>query len=133
MGGRQRPDWAASQLKQARTRFLKKARQKRLIPGLWRCHAPGPRSKGFLLLFFKKEALAYLLTLSGYIPFMKILLMILLGADLIAVVAVMLFGAIGMANANRSPQMSNKLMRWRVGLQGFGVLLVVLLMLTGGR
>ncbi len=64
---------------------------------------------------------------------MKMLLMILLGADLIAVVAVMLFGAIGMANANRSPQTSNKLMRWRVGLQGVGVLLVVLLMLTGGR
>jgi hypothetical protein len=29
--------------------------------------------------------------------------------------------------------LSNKLMRWRVGLQGAGVALVVLLMLTGGR
>jgi uncharacterized membrane protein len=70
---------------------------------------------------------------SRYIKAMKTLLMILLGADLIAVVAVMLVGAVGMANANRTPQMSNMLMRWRVGLQGIGVLLVVLLMLTGGR
>jgi hypothetical protein len=64
---------------------------------------------------------------------MKTLLMILLGADLIAVVVVMLVGAVGMANVSRSPQTSNMLMRWRVGLQGVGVLLVVLLMLTGGR
>lgn len=64
---------------------------------------------------------------------MKILLMILLGADLIAVVVVMLVGAVGMANVSRTPQTSNMLMRWRVGLQGVGVLLVVLLMLTGGR
>jgi hypothetical protein len=57
----------------------------------------------------------------------------LLGIDLVAVVAVMLVGAIGMADPGRSPQLSNKLMRWRVGLQGAGVALVVLLMLTGGR
>ncbi len=69
--------------------------------------------------------------LCGYIQPMKILLMILLGIDLVAVVAVMLVGAVGMANLSRSPQTSNMLMRWRVGLQGFGVLLVVLLMLTG--
>jgi len=62
---------------------------------------------------------------------MKILLMILLGVDLVAVVGVMLVGAVGMANLSRSPQTSNMLMRWRVGLQGVGVVLVVLLMLTG--
>ncbi len=62
---------------------------------------------------------------------MKILLMILLGVDLVAVVGVMLVGAVGMANLSRSPQTSNMLMRWRVGLQGIGVVLVVLLMLTG--
>jgi hypothetical protein len=28
--------------------------------GLWRAHARAPRSKSFLLLFFKKEALAFL-------------------------------------------------------------------------
>jgi hypothetical protein len=43
----------------------------------------------------------------------------------------MLIGAVGMANLSRSPQTSNMLMRWRVGLQGVGVVLVVLLMLTG--
>ncbi len=69
--------------------------------------------------------------LCGYIREMKILLMILLGVDLVAVVAVMLVGAVGMANLSRSPQTSNMLMRWRVGLQGVGVVLVVLLMLTG--
>jgi hypothetical protein len=69
----------------------------------------------------------------GYMKAMKILLMILLGVDLVAVVIVMLVGAIGMANVGRSPQTSNRLMRWRVGLQGGAVLLVALLMLTGAR
>ncbi len=67
----------------------------------------------------------------GYIPVMKIFLMILLGIDFVAVVGVMLFGALGMASASRTPQTSNMLMRWRVGLQGVAVLLVVLLMLVG--
>jgi hypothetical protein len=64
---------------------------------------------------------------------MKILLVILLCIDMLAVVVVMLVGAVGMANLSRNPQTSNLLMRWRVGLQGVAVLLVVLLMLTGGR
>jgi hypothetical protein len=38
-----------------------------------------------------------------------------------------------MAMPGRSPRTSNKLMRLRVGLQGVGVALVVVLMLTGGR
>jgi hypothetical protein len=62
---------------------------------------------------------------------MKIFLMILLGVDMIAVVAVMLVGAVGMANLSRDPRTSNKLMRARVGLQGVAVGLVVLLMLMG--
>ncbi len=66
-----------------------------------------------------------------YINRMKIFLMVLLGIDMVAVVAVMLVGAVGMANLSRSPQTSNLLMRWRVGLQGVGIALVVLLMLTG--
>jgi hypothetical protein len=70
---------------------------------------------------------------AGYIDSMRTILMILLGIDLVAVVAVMLVGAVGMANLSRSPQTSNMLMRWRVALQGVAVLLVVLLMLTGGR
>ncbi|HQT64096.1 MAG: hypothetical protein B7Z75_04435 [Acidocella sp. 20-57-95] len=62
---------------------------------------------------------------------MKTFLMILLGIDMIAVVIVMLVGALGMANVNRSPRTSNKLMRARVILQGVGIGLVVLLMMTG--
>ena len=61
---------------------------------------------------------------------MKIFLMILLGIDMVAVVVVMLVGAIGLANVNRDPRTSNKLMRARVALQGVAIGLVVLLMLT---
>jgi hypothetical protein len=61
---------------------------------------------------------------------MKIFLMILLGVDMVAVVVVMLVGAIGLANVNRDPRTSNKLMRARVALQGVAIGLVVLLMLT---
>jgi hypothetical protein len=68
---------------------------------------------------------------AGYIPSMKIFLMILLGLDMLAVVAVMLVGSIGMANLSRDPRTSNLLMRLRVGLQGVAIGLVVLLMLTG--
>ena len=66
-----------------------------------------------------------------YIRTMKTFLMIALFADLAAVVIVMLIGAVGMANLSRDPRTSNRLMRWRVLLQGVGVGLVVLLMLTG--
>lgn len=62
---------------------------------------------------------------------MKDFLMILLAVDMVAVVAVMLVGAIGMASTTRSPQTSNKLMRARVILQGIGIGLVVLLFMTG--
>jgi hypothetical protein len=61
---------------------------------------------------------------------MKLFLMVLLGIDMIAVVAVMLVGAVGMANLSRDPRTSNKLMRARVALQGIAIALVVLLMLT---
>jgi hypothetical protein len=59
---------------------------------------------------------------------MKIFLMILLGIDKIAVIAVMLVGAVGMANLSRDPRTSNKLMRARVVLQGVAIGLVVILM-----
>lgn len=62
---------------------------------------------------------------------MRLLLLILLGADLIAVVAVMLVGAVGMASISRNPRTSNRLMRWRVLLQATAIGLVMLLMLTG--
>ena len=60
---------------------------------------------------------------------MKLFLLVLLGIDMLAVVAVMLVGAIGMANPGRDPRTSNKLMRWRVILQGIAIGLVVTLML----
>ena len=60
---------------------------------------------------------------------MKMILTILLAIDMLAVVAVMLAGALGMANASRDPRTSNKLMRWRVGLQAAAIALVVMLML----
>lgn len=62
---------------------------------------------------------------------MKTILMALLAVDMVAVVVVMLAGAIGIANKDRDPRVSNKLMRWRVTLQAVAVGLVVALMLTG--
>ena len=55
----------------------------------------------------------------------------LLALDMLAVVAVMLAGALGMANPERDPRRSNLLMRWRVILQAVAVALVVALMLAG--
>lgn len=66
-----------------------------------------------------------------YICAMRVFLMILLGIDMAAVVAVMLAGAVGMANPGRDPRTSNRLMRARVSLQGLAIALVVLLLLTG--
>jgi hypothetical protein len=63
--------------------------------------------------------------------FMRIFLMVLLFADMAAVVVVMLIGAVGMANLSRDPRTSNKLMRWRVILQGVAIALVVALMAMG--
>jgi len=62
---------------------------------------------------------------------MKLILMVLLGVDMLAVVGVMLTGALGMTNPDRDPRTSNKLMRWRVALQAVAVALVVALLLLG--
>jgi hypothetical protein len=62
---------------------------------------------------------------------MKMFLLALLALDMLAVVAVMLAGALGMANPERDPRRSNRLMRWRVILQGVAVALVLALMLAG--
>jgi hypothetical protein len=62
---------------------------------------------------------------------MKIFLMILLAIDMLAVVVVMLVGAVGMANLSRNPETSNRLMRARVGLQAVAIGIVVLLMMLG--
>lgn len=63
---------------------------------------------------------------------MRTIIIILLALDMIAVVVVMLIGVIGMADLNRSPRTSNRLMRLRVILQGVAIALVVVLMLSSG-
>ncbi len=60
---------------------------------------------------------------------MKTFLEIALAINMVAVVVVMLVGALGMASVSRDPRTSNKLMRWRVLLQGSCIGIVVLLML----
>ncbi len=65
-----------------------------------------------------------------YTDSMRDLIIVLLAADMLAVVVVMLIGAIGMVDANRDPRTSNKLMRLRVILQGVAIALVVVLMAT---
>jgi hypothetical protein len=62
---------------------------------------------------------------------MKIILMVLLAIDMLAVVGVMLAGVFGMTNKEHDPHKSNRLMRWRVILQAVAVALVGALMLTG--
>ncbi len=62
---------------------------------------------------------------------MKLFLMILLGIDMIAVLVVMLVGAVGMANLSRNPHTSNKLMRARVVLQGIAIGILMILMSMG--
>jgi hypothetical protein len=44
---------------------LEKEAKKRLLPGQAAVATTGPQSKSFLLLFFKKEALASFLLLKG--------------------------------------------------------------------
>jgi hypothetical protein len=61
---------------------------------------------------------------------MRTVLFILLALDMVAVVVVMLIGAVGMANLSRDPRTSNRLMRWRVILQGIAIALAVVLMTT---
>ena len=61
---------------------------------------------------------------------MRAILMILLGLDMLAVIGVMLAGVLGMANPEHNPRTANKLMRWRVMLQGVAIALVVALMVA---
>lgn len=61
---------------------------------------------------------------------MRDVLIILLGLDMIAVVAVLLTGAVGMAQ-NADPRRQNRLMRLRVALQAVAVGLVAILLLAG--
>ena len=59
---------------------------------------------------------------------MRVFLNILVGVSLLGVLGVLLAGFVGMARGNPDPRRSNKLMQWRVTLQGAALLLLVLLM-----
>lgn len=59
---------------------------------------------------------------------MHMFLNILVGVTLLAVLGVLAAGMIGMARSDGDPKRSNKLMQWRVALQGGALLLLVLLM-----
>ncbi len=59
---------------------------------------------------------------------MKTFLTILLILALISVAVVLLMGVVGMLRGG-DPRRSNKLMRWRVGLQAVALAVVALLML----
>ncbi|MBL8704351.1 MAG: twin transmembrane helix small protein [Rhodospirillales bacterium] len=59
---------------------------------------------------------------------MKTLLTVFLILALVAVAVVLLMGVVGMLRGG-DPQRSNKLMRWRVGLQAVALAIVALLML----
>ncbi|MBR0655425.1 twin transmembrane helix small protein [Plastoroseomonas arctica] len=59
---------------------------------------------------------------------MKIALTIIILAAMLATVGVLLAGLLGMARGDQSPHRSNKLMQWRIGLQGLALVLIALLM-----
>ncbi len=65
---------------------------------------------------------------------MQTLLLILTGLCMLATLGVMFAGMIGLArSAEGGGARSNRLMRWRVGLQFTTVALFLLLLLTSGR
>ncbi len=53
---------------------------------------------------------------------------ILVGLALLSVLGVLAAGMVGLARGNLDPHRSNKLMQWRVALQGAALILIVLLM-----
>ncbi len=67
---------------------------------------------------------------TAYSDQMRDVLLVLLGIDMTAVVAVLLTGAVGMTTG-ADPRRQNKLMRLRVSLQAIAIALVVLLLMMG--
>ncbi|MFT5539024.1 MAG: NADH:ubiquinone oxidoreductase subunit 6 (subunit J) [Alphaproteobacteria bacterium] len=64
---------------------------------------------------------------------MQAALPFLIAAAAISVLVVLVIGIINMLRKDHNPRTSNKLMRWRVGLQlGAVLLLLLLLMLSKG-
>ncbi len=67
---------------------------------------------------------------TAYSSQMRDVLLVLLGIDMTAVVAVLLTGAVGMTTG-ADPRRQNRLMRLRVSLQAIAIALVVLLLMMG--
>ena len=67
---------------------------------------------------------------TAYSNQMRDVLLVLLGIDMTAVVAVLLTGAVGMTTG-ADPRRQNRLMRLRVSLQAIAIGLVVLLLMMG--
>jgi len=59
---------------------------------------------------------------------MKIALTVLIVVAMLATAGVLLAGLLGMARGDQSPTRANKLMQWRIGLQGLALVLIALLM-----
>jgi NADH:ubiquinone oxidoreductase subunit 6 (subunit J) len=60
---------------------------------------------------------------------MKTLLTVLVVMAMLGVLGVLLVGMVGMVRGDQQPERSNRLMRWRVILQGIALALFVLLMM----
>ena len=65
---------------------------------------------------------------ARYIDRVKTFLAILVGLLMLATLGVLFAGLLGLAQGGGNPQRSNRLMRWRVMLQGAALLLFMLLM-----
>jgi hypothetical protein len=59
---------------------------------------------------------------------MKFILTILVGLGMLATIGVLLAGMLGISRGEGDPMRSNRLMRWRVILQGVTIILFVLLL-----
>ena len=64
----------------------------------------------------------------AYVRAMKSVLMILVGLGMISTLGVLLAGMIGLSRTSGDPERSNRLMRWRIILQGVTLVLFVLLL-----
>ena len=64
---------------------------------------------------------------------MQTFLSILLGLAMLGTFGVMMAGVVGTVRGGTDGARSNRLMRWRIGLQGLSILLFLLLMLSMGR
>lgn len=69
---------------------------------------------------------------SAYLPSMTVLLTILVALAMLGVVGVLFAGLIGLvrggSDATGDPRRSNKLMQWRIVLQGVALVLFALLL-----